>query len=209
MWQFYGRRFKRVLPPFIIFMVLYSTLPLLWGQIDKATALNDLARIPLNFPSLAGHLWFMYPLISLYLFIPVISHWLRRATPKEELFFIALFVLSTCMPYLHRWFGDLWGECFWNEFHVLWYFSGYLGYVVLAHYIRVHLKWNRKTRFLAGLAMAAACAAYGCRHTVHIRLHFHQQFCHCENHRLHSRQQMGDRLMRIPYICIDAVFAAV
>ena len=79
MWQFYGRRFKRVLPPFIIFMVLYSTLPFLWGQIDKATALNDLARIPLNFPSLAGHLWFMYPLISLYLFIPVISHWLRRA----------------------------------------------------------------------------------------------------------------------------------
>ena len=159
MWQFYRRRFRRILPPFIIFMVLYSTLPLLWGQIDKGTALNDLVRIPLNFPSLAGHLWFMYPLISLYLFIPVVSQWLRRATAKEELFFIGLFVLSTCMPYLHRWFGELWGECFWNEYHVLWYFSGYLGYLVMAHYIRVHLKWSRSRRFWTGLAMMLAGAA--------------------------------------------------
>ena len=29
----------------------------------------------------------MYPLISLYLFIPVISPWLNKATAKEERFF--------------------------------------------------------------------------------------------------------------------------
>ena len=135
MWQFYRRRFLRVGPPTILFMLLYSTLPLLWGQIDSATATRDLSRLLLNFPSLAGHLWFMYPLISLYLFIPIISPWLRKATAKEEGFFIALFALSTCMPYLHRWFGELWGECFWNEYHMLWYFSGFLGYLVMAHYI--------------------------------------------------------------------------
>lgn len=33
-WQYYRRRFKRILPPFIVFMILYSTLPLLWGA-DK------------------------------------------------------------------------------------------------------------------------------------------------------------------------------
>ena len=58
-WQFYRRRFTRVLPPFIIFMILYCTLPLRWGQFDTATAINDLWHIPFNFPSLAGHLWFM------------------------------------------------------------------------------------------------------------------------------------------------------
>lgn len=36
MWQFYRHRFMRILPPFLIFMVLYSTLPMLWGQIDSA-----------------------------------------------------------------------------------------------------------------------------------------------------------------------------
>lgn len=50
MWDFYRRRFTRILPPFIIFTILYCTLPMLWGQIDSDTALNDLARIPLNFP---------------------------------------------------------------------------------------------------------------------------------------------------------------
>ena len=87
-WQFYRQRCIRILPPFFIFMILYSTLPLLWGQIDAETSLKDISRIFLNFPSQAGHLWFMYPLISLYLFIPVISPWLNKATAKEERFFI-------------------------------------------------------------------------------------------------------------------------
>lgn len=87
MWQFYRQRCLRILPPFFIFMLLYSTLPMLWGQIDGETSMKDLSRIFLNFPTLAGHLWFMYPLISLYLFIPIISPWLRKATAKEERFF--------------------------------------------------------------------------------------------------------------------------
>lgn len=150
MWGFYCRRFKRILPPFFIFTILYSTLPLLWGQIDSATSLKDLSRILLNFPTLAGHFWFMYPLISIYLFIPMISPWIRNATAKEERFFIVLFLISTCMPYFNRWFGEVWGQCFWNEYHMLWYFSGYLGYLVLAHYIRVHLTWDKSKRLTVG-----------------------------------------------------------
>ncbi|MDE5586365.1 MAG: acyltransferase [Muribaculaceae bacterium] len=151
--QFYRRRFLRILPPFFLFVILYSTLPVLWGQIDGATSLRDLSRILLNFPTTAGHLWFMYPLISIYLFIPVISPWIAKVSPKEELFFILLFLLSTCMPYMTRNWGEIWGQCFWNEYHLLWYFSGYLGYLVLAHYIRVHLTWSRQIRLVAGMAM--------------------------------------------------------
>ena len=153
--EFYKRRAVRILPPFLIFIILYSTVPLFWNQIDMETSLRDLSRMFINFPTLAGHLWFMYPLIGLYLFIPVISPWLSKVSAKEERFFIALFALSTCMPYLHRWCGELWGECFWNEFHTLWYFSGYLGYLVLAHYIRVHLDWSRGKRLMAGAVLAA------------------------------------------------------
>lgn len=149
-WQFYRHRAARILPPFFLFMILYSTLPMLWGQLDSATSMKDLSRILLNFPTLAGHFWFMYPLFSLYLFIPVISPWLEKASAKEERFFIGLFFLSTCMPYLNRWCGELWGQCFWNEYHMLWYFSGYLGYLVLAHYIRVHINWTRSTKLTVG-----------------------------------------------------------
>lgn len=90
------------------------------------------------------------PLLGIYLFIPVISPWLRKVSAKEERFFILLFLISTCIPYLNRWFGEVWGQCFWNEYHMLWYFSGYLGYLVTAHYIRTHLTWDRTKRLVIG-----------------------------------------------------------
>ena len=157
--EFYRRRFGKILPPFLVFAVLYAVLPLLWGQIDVSTTLRDLARLPLNFPTLAGHLWFMFPLFGLYLFIPVISPWLEQASAREERFFLLLFLISSCMPYLNRWFGELWGQCFWNEFHILWYFSGFLGYLVLAHYIKTHLDWSTASRLAVGGALLLAGSA--------------------------------------------------
>lgn len=152
-WQFYKRRFLRILPPFFFFMVMYSVLPYIFGWTDASVAVNDLSRIILNFPTMAGHLWFMYPLISLYLFIPIISPWLEKSTAREEMFFIILFSVSACMPYLETLFGNIWGQCSWNDFHALWYFSGYLGYLVLAHYIRAHLNWSVLRRVIEGTVM--------------------------------------------------------
>ena len=150
---FYKRRAIRILPALIIFMILYSTLPMLWGQMDATASLTDLKRLVLNFPSLAGHFWFMYPLIGLYLFIPIISPWLSKVSPREERFFIWLFVISTCIPYLNRFCGEVFGQCFWNEYHMLWYFSGYLGYLILAHYIRMHLDWSVRKRLTVGIPL--------------------------------------------------------
>lgn len=158
--EFYRRRALRIIPPFLIFIILYSTVPLLWNQIDVETSARDLSRTFLNFPTLAGHLWFMYPLIGLYLFIPVISPWLAKVSAKEERFFLILFAISTCMPYLNRWCGEIWGQCFWNEFHLLWYFSGYLGYLVLAHYIRVHLDWSIGKRMAVGIGLTVVGAIW-------------------------------------------------
>lgn len=147
---FYRKRFIRILPPFFLFMILYAALPVAWGQIDAATALEQLVYVPLNFPMTAGHLWFIFPLIGLYLFIPVISPWLRKVGRREEKFFIILFLISTCMPYLNFFVGEVWGQCLWNSYHTLWYFSGYLGYLVLAHYIHRHLTWGTRRRIVVG-----------------------------------------------------------
>ena len=61
--------------------------------------------------------------------------------------FLGIFGLSTFIPWIHRFlYPEIWGECFWNGFTMLWYCSGYLGYLVMAHYIRVHLDWSRRRR---------------------------------------------------------------
>jgi surface polysaccharide O-acyltransferase-like enzyme len=110
---------------------------------------------------MAGHLWFMYPLISLYLIMPVVSPWLERATKREELIFIGLFGFTTLIPWLHRFVSpELWGECFWNQYTAFWYCSGYLGYLMLAHFIRVHLDWSRQKRLTVGWTCFLVGAAF-------------------------------------------------
>ena len=161
MGDFYKRRFKRIIAPMVIFMLLYTFLPLAWGGMSWEQSLNDLKMLPLNFPSMAGHLWFMYPLISLYLIIPIVSPWLERASAKEELTFLGLFGISTFIPWIHRFISpEIWGECFWNGFTMLWYCSGYLGYLVMAHYIRCHLDWSRKKKLIAGSLFLLGGAAF-------------------------------------------------
>lgn len=161
MGQFYRHRFGRILPPTLVFMLLYAFLPLLWGGMTWEQSMNDFKMLPLNFPSMAGHLWFMYPLIGLYLMIPVLSPWLRGASAREELVFIGIFAVSTFIPWIHQFIApEVWGECFWNEFHALWYFSGFIGYLVLAHYIRFHLDWSRARRLAVGSVCFLAGAAF-------------------------------------------------
>lgn len=161
MGEFYRKRFARIIPPMLVFMVLYTFLPLAWGGMSWEQSLNDLKMIPFNFPSMAGHLWFMYPLISLYLIIPVVSPWLERASAKEELTFLGIFAFSTLIPWIHRFISpEIWGECFWNGFTMLWYCSGYLGYLVMAHYIRYHLNWTRSRKLSVGTVCLLAGAAF-------------------------------------------------
>lgn len=160
--QFYKRRFLRIGPPLLIFMVLYSILPPLFGQFGWDQGLAYLKRIPLNFPDNAYHLWFMYPLISIYLIIPVISPWLEKASAKDERIFLALFALSTFIPFIHKLTPNqyIFGECWWNNFHMLWYCSGYIGYLVMAHYIHNHMDWSTKKRLVIGSICLIAGSAY-------------------------------------------------
>ncbi len=159
---FYRRRFLRILPPMACFLLLYTFLPLLWGQMTWEQSWTDFLHLPFTFPSMAGHLWFMYPLISLYLIIPVVSPWLEKASASDERLFLAFFLLSTFAPWLVRFVSaDLWGACFWNPwFGMLYYCSGYLGYLVLAHYIRVHLTWDRAKRLRVGALCLLAGGAF-------------------------------------------------
>lgn len=149
---FYKHRLLRILPPTILFMVLYCFLPVALWHVPMEQAWHEFTLLPFNFPSVAGHLWFMYPLISLYLIIPVVSPWLKQASAKDERLFLYIFALSTLAPWLTRFVSaDLWGTCFWNpHFGMLYYCSGYLGYLVLAHYIRFHLDWSRAKRMKIG-----------------------------------------------------------
>lgn len=54
--QFYHRRFLRILPPFVCFLVLYAVLPAFWGGLTWDDAIEQLEMVPFNFPLWGGHL---------------------------------------------------------------------------------------------------------------------------------------------------------
>ena len=141
-----------------IFMVLYSIVPVFMGMNSWSEGLKMLAYVPLNFPMTAVHLWFMYPLLGMYLLIPVLSPWLRTATAAQERFLLCIWLITTCVPFINRWGGEIWGQCWWNKYDMLYNFAGYPGYFLLAHYIREHLDWTRKKRLVIGLICTIAGA---------------------------------------------------
>lgn len=153
--RFFRKRLVRVVIPFAVWSLLYATLPYLWGSMSGREVTGSLLHLAWNFNGASGHLWFIYMLIGLYLFMPVLSPWLEKAGKKAQQAFLLLWFASTFFPYIRSCCGEVYGECYWNEFNSLWYFSGFIGYVVLAHYIRHHLEWSARKSILIGLLLYA------------------------------------------------------
>ncbi|MEG1634273.1 MAG: acyltransferase family protein, partial [Rikenellaceae bacterium] len=105
---------------------------------------------------------YLYMLIGIYLILPIISAWIAQAPKKDIQRVIWIWVLTTTLPYLQMVapllgyngnYGNMGilGVCDWNPYGTFYYFSGFLGYVILANYlVRFPLNWSwRKTLSIA------------------------------------------------------------
>lgn len=144
--SFFRRRFVRVVIPFVIWSLLYALVPMCGG--GEVNSLQNLANLTLNFNMHSGHLWFVYMIIGIYIAMPIFSPWVERISKRGEQIFIAAWLFTTLVPFLHQaalaLFGraEVYGEANWNEFGTLYYISGFMGYVVLAHYIKTYINWS-------------------------------------------------------------------
>ncbi|MBQ6613675.1 MAG: acyltransferase family protein [Alistipes sp.] len=144
--SFLKRRFLRVGIPFIVWSLLYAIIPF-WGTGGQVDVEANLSRLVFNFTPYSGHLWFVYMIFGIYIIMPIISPWLERVSPRGERMFIMVWLLSTAVPFLRlaaseTGNAEVWGEASWNEFGTLYYTSGFIGYIVTAHYIRKHVDWS-------------------------------------------------------------------
>lgn len=134
--SFFKRKFTRVLYPFVFWCAIYALYPWIAEGASLSTALVNITKIPVNFGTEVGHLWYVYMLIGIYLFAPIISPWLQTASKRQIEFYLSLWALTGVIPYLHTIFPEIWGECYWNGTPMLFYFSGFLGYAVLGCYMK-------------------------------------------------------------------------
>lgn len=154
--EFYRKRLTRVLCPFLLWSAVYSVLPWIFSFFSDGVrlihiffpyygndfpgwqdALKDVLLIPFNFNNTTYPLWYVYMLIGLYLFMPVFSAWLERAKPKEFRIFLAIWAFSLFIPYLRTFVTTyFWGAAAWNEFGMFYYFSGFIGYLLVAYIVK-------------------------------------------------------------------------
>ncbi|MFD0792920.1 acyltransferase [Mucilaginibacter litoreus] len=153
---FYKRRFTRLLIPFLVWSVLYAIVPYLIGISNTAQMWHDLFIIPVNFAPSAGHLWFVYMFIGVYLFMPIFSPWVQTASKRFKLFFLLLWTITLLFPYIKTVFPEILGEAFWNKYHSGYYFSGYIGYLLLGNYIKEHVTISKAKGFWIGLVLVIA-----------------------------------------------------
>lgn len=134
--KFFKKRFTRVLFPWIFWMIVFAVFFVFQRGDSISQMFTNIAHIPVNFGVEVGHLWYVYMLIGLYLLVPIISPWLRSCGKKELRFYLIIWAVTTLLPYLHQVWPEIWGECYWNPTPMLYYFTGFIGYFVLGHYIR-------------------------------------------------------------------------
>ena len=169
--EFFQRRAKRILIPFLIWSVVYA---LVYGE-----PVQNFKDLLLNFNYAAGHMWFVYMLVGLYLVMPLLSPWAEKVGKKELLVYLGIWLFTTVIPLIRQWVGGpapviygpsgipnaarypLWGEASWNAYGVFYYLSGFVGYMLLGLYFRKfvgELSWGKTLGialpvFLVGFAI--------------------------------------------------------
>ena len=134
---FFRKRATRVVWPFLVWAVIYAVFFMFYSDFTAIQSLKQLLSIFITFPDNMGHFWYVYMLLGLYLLTPIISPWLEKASRKQLRFYLAIWLFTTLIIYLHRYVApELWGECFWNPTPTFYYFTGFAGYFVLGYYIK-------------------------------------------------------------------------
>lgn len=161
---FFRKRVVRVLVPFAVWTVFYA-----FYQGEPASNFKELL---FNFNYSAGHLWFVYMLVGIYLLMPLLSPWAEKVGKKELSVYLGIWLFTTLIPLVRDWLGahplamtygptgiprpalyPLWGEASWNAYGTFYYLSGFIGYMLLGLWLR---------KFGGELSKGSIISAIGC-----------------------------------------------
>lgn len=119
--------------PFLVWSVLYNLFPWLTGVLGfepdviltffpyagedvtrqaLTVSLGYIGQIPMNFSVVDVHMWYIYLLIGLYLYMPIFSAWVEKASEKAKLWFLLGWSVTLFVPYLREYVNPyIWGAC--------------------------------------------------------------------------------------------------
>ncbi len=125
--SFFKKSFLRIIVPFLFYNSIFAFFN--W-QVRLGGRAVDLAWIFKQFTIGASyHFWYIYMIVGVYLFIPIIGVWVRQAKESHLQFFLGMWLLTILFdnPHFPGWTLPV----------KLPYFTGYLGYLVLGYYLSI------------------------------------------------------------------------
>jgi surface polysaccharide O-acyltransferase-like enzyme len=145
--NFLKKRYSRVVFPFIFWSFFY-----IFYMRDRWEDKTPLEAIYWIYDQIKNgvqfHMWYVYMILGIYLFVPILSKWIKNSTEKEVLYFLAiwLYVVLRGIPSFSLYTFNL----------DLTNFSGYIGFLVLGYYLSVK---EFKTRHMAKIGACLFVAA--------------------------------------------------
>ena len=143
---FLKKRLLRVILPFLFWSCIYVCHDLFLDYMHHGSKYDIPGVFYTMYIKLRDgacyHLWYVYMIIGLYLFIPVIGKFIRHCSNIELFYFLGIWFLTLLLhfPKIGSYFPNL----------NLGYFSGYLGYLILGHVLANVIEINsRKTMIIA------------------------------------------------------------
>lgn len=172
--SFYKKRISRIFWPFLIWSIIYCLAPWFIGVLGFGSnvvqsffpyagqdfltqsldvSLKHIALLPFDFSTIGLHMWYIYMLIGVYLYMPIFSCWIEKASDRSKLNFLIGWGIASCVPYLCQFISpNIWGSCSWNHFGMFYYFAGYNGYLLLGNYLR-EKSWSVRQVCFIGIPM--------------------------------------------------------
>lgn len=136
--EFIRKRYPRILIPFIFWIIIYIVFAVLFQ--NKAlyfttlpTAFIFIGKMFLGFQGYLMHVWFVWMILSVYLFIPIINKWIQNSSIHEVEYFLIIWVITCLLVTFVI-----------PDFSLnLTYFAGPIGFVILGYYLS-----NKKSHIL-------------------------------------------------------------
>jgi len=149
---FYKKRIGRVLPPLIVWSVVYAVA---YPAPDVAAA-DSILNIIKGVSS--GHLWYFYAIIGLYLSAPFLGKIYRASSLFEKRIFLLFWIFANCVIPLFRPLLDFYYDP--RAIYHLEMFVGYFGFLFMGAYIfeRSSIKSSAVEAIVCFIVFVLGCA---------------------------------------------------
>lgn len=150
---FIKKRFWRIIPPLFFWSLVYIFYDYVLVGNESFTLVEFTKIIIKNiFFGSKYHLWFVYTLLGLYLFIPILRKWIKNSSNNEILYFLLIWFATIIYttPRLNEYLPTI----------PLTNFEGYIGYLVLGYYLS-NLNLKNKIIPILFLVIGITITIYG------------------------------------------------